>query len=202
MALEKIEITPDGSPPSPRVARFLADVDTRLNELVADGLCDRLPNFAPADYVHVHGILATLARTGVGGERFLEWGSAVGAVAGMATALGFRASGIELDAEMVGISRKLLRAHDLDTEIVEGSFVPDDHEVPDDLDDPDTDTLQPGLAAYDELGRDLDEFAVVYAYPWPDMRDAFLDLFDSYAADGAILIVHEGSDGCRVLRKI
>ncbi len=201
MALEELGVTPDPAPPSARVVRLLADVDARFDGLLAGGLHTRLPNFAPADYGQVHGVLAALARTSVRGERFLEWGSALGAVAGMAAALGFRSCGIELDAEMAETSRELLAAHGLDVEIVQGSFMPEGHEIPADLDDPDTATLRPGVAAYDLLGRDLDEFAVIYAYPWPDMREAFLDMFDTHAADGALLVTFEGRDGCHVHRR-
>jgi hypothetical protein len=202
MALEDVPIAPVATAPEPRLARFLDDVDSRLDALVAEGLHHRLPSFAPADYVQVHGVLAALAVPPLRGERFLEWGSALGAVTGIAASLGFRASGVEIDAEMALISRDLLAAHGLAAEIVEGSFVPDAHEIPAELDDPDTDTLQSGEPAYDELGREIDEFAIVYAYPWPDMRDAFLDLFDAHAASGALLVTFEGRDGVCVRRKL
>jgi len=202
MALEELELEIVATEPSERVARFLAAVDARLEQMERDGLHTRLPSFAPAAHAPVHDVLAALARSTLRGERFLEWGSALGAAAGMAAALGFRASGIEIDHELAAASRELLSAHGLHVDIAEGSFVPEGHEVPADLDDPDTDTLREGLPAYDLLDRDLDEFAIVYAYPWPDMRDAFLDLFDRHASRGALLVTYQSRDGVAVHRKV
>lgn len=202
MALEELHIVAPPTEPSERVARFLAAVDARLEQMARDGLHSRLPSFAPAAHGPVHDVLAALARSSLRGERFLEWGSALGAATGMAAALGFRASGIEIDHELVAASCELLSAHGLDADVVEGSFVPEGHEIPADLDDPDTDTLRDGLPAYDLLDRDLDEFAIVYAYPWPDMREAFLDLFDRHAARGALLVTYQSRDGVAVHRKV
>ena len=75
------------------------------------------------------------------------------------------------------------------------------HDIPPEFDDPDTATLQDGHAAYDALERDIEDFAIVYAYPWPDMEDAFHDLFETHASPGALFVTY-GSDGCRVLRKL
>lgn len=198
--LERLELPTARVPPSDRVRRFLADVDATLDRLVEGGLHERLPSFAPARYGAVHDVLASLARGPLRGEHFLEWGSALGAVTGMAAALGFRASGIEIDGELVRCSRELLARHGLAAEIVEGSFVPEGHEVPDELDDPYSATLLPGEPAYDELCRDLDEFALVYAFPWPDMEAAFLDLFARHAAPGALLLTYQSRDGCTLHR--
>ncbi len=202
MALEDVAITPSDEAPSAALQAFLDDADARLDTLIADGLTTRLPNFAPAEFHVVHATLAVLADGPAGGECFLEWGSALGGITGIAAALGFRASGIEIDDEMVTLSRALLAAHGLRAEIAQGSFVPDEHEIPPEFEDPETATLQTGMAAYDLLERDLDEFAVVYAYPWPDMEDAFLDLFDTYASPGALFVTYHGQDGCRVRKKV
>jgi SAM-dependent methyltransferase len=201
MALETLDLIPSTREPVPHLQRFLDDADQALDTLIADGLHHRLPNFAPADFDVVHATLATLAEGPLAGERFLEWGSAMGGITGIAAALGFRASGIEIDTEMADRSRALLDAHGLRAEIVEGSFVPDDHDVPPEFEDPETATLQTGHAAYDLLERDIEDFSIVYAYPWPDMDDAFRDLFDTYASPGALFVTYHGRDGCRVSRK-
>ena len=201
MSLAPVRLPETAAAPPARVLRFLADVDARLDALVEAGLHERLPHFAPSDYPLVWRTLAAVADSGERRERFLEWGSALGAVAGMASALGFRASGIEIDAELADASRTLLARHGLSVEIVEGSFVPDGHEVPAGLDDPDTDNLAQGRAAYEELGRGLDEFRVVYAYPWPGLADAFFDLFDRHAAPGALLVTYPGRGGILVHRR-
>ena len=201
MALDELDVAHDAAPPAPTLRTFLDDADAALDALIAEGLHLRLPNFAPAEFDVVHATLAALAGGPLRGERFLEWGSALGGITGMAAALGFRASGIEIDAEMAERSRALLATHGLDAEIVTGSFVPDGYDVPPEFDDPDTATLQDGRAAYEALEREIEDFSIVYAYPWPDMEEAFHDLFDRHAAPGALFVTY-GSDGCRVFRKL
>ena len=201
MGLIRIRMEPSQRALSPRAERLIADADRRLDTLVAAGLHERLPHFAPSDYALVHGVLAALAERGYERERFLEWGSALGAIAGLAADLGFSAHGIEIDPELVDVSRHLLADHGLRVEIAEGSFVPDGHEVPGGLGDPDSDNLASGASGYDELQRDLDEFRIVFAYPWPGVEPVFFDLFDECAAPGAVLVTNHGLDGIQVRRK-
>ncbi len=42
-------------------------------------------------------------------------------------------------------------------------------------------------SAYDDLGLDVDEFDVIFAYPWPGEEDVVIDPFDRYAATDASL---------------
>ncbi len=202
MTLARLRVRADASPLPARIARLLADADVRLDALVADGLLTRLPHFAPSDYALVHGVLARIVTHGERGERMLEWGSGLGVIAGMAASLGLRASGIELDGALAEASRALLAAHALDVEIAEGSFLPEDYEAPAHLDESDSHSLaRRGADGYEVLGRDLDEFRIVYAYPWPGVEPVFFHLFDTCAAPGALLVTYHGLDGCQVRRK-
>ena len=120
-------------------------------------------------------------------------------MAGMATSLGFRAAGIEISSVLAAESREALATHGLDVEIAVGSFLPEDYEIPPALDAADSQTIQEGADGYGgTLGRDIDEFDVVFAYPWPGMDEVFCHLFDNYAAPGACLVTYHGLDGCRV----
>jgi len=56
--------------------------------------------------------------------------------------------------------------------------------------------------AYDRLERDLDEFDVVFAYPWPEEEKLYRKLFLRHAAEGAVLVVYGQLDGVRALRKV
>src|SRR6185437_15157250 len=60
--------------------------------------------FVPADYALVLDALLPLRSADI---RFLEWGSATGVVSIMADLLGFDATGIEIDAQLVTTSREL-----------------------------------------------------------------------------------------------
>ena len=59
-----------------------------------------------------------------------------------------------------------------------------------------------GADAYEALQIDLDDFDIIYAYPWPDEDDILGDVFDSYAAEGALLVTYNGIDDVRVRRKV
>jgi len=201
MTLRRVDRVPPPSRPSARVLRLLEDADRRLDALLEDGLRARLPNFAPSDHRLVHDWLADLAAGELRGERFLEWGSALGVVAGMAADLGLRASGIEIEPRFVEASRDLLGSHGLAVEIAQGSFVPEGHDVPPELDDPESHTLLSGCCGYQALERDLDEFRLVFAYPWPGMGGVLFDLFERHAAPGALLLTYHGLDGCQLRRK-
>ncbi len=199
--LIEVDVTPGTELPE-RAAAFLADADRQLDALLAGGLRETLPCFAPSDHALVGRTFAALVDQGLRGEHLLEWGSALGEATGLASLLGFRASGIELEPSLVAASRRLLSDHGIDAEIAEGSFVPDGYEAPSDVGDPDTLNVRDGVAAYDELGRDIDDFAVVFSYPWPGDEELHFDLFAEHAATGALLVTYHGMDGVRVQRRV
>jgi hypothetical protein len=51
------------------------------------------------------------------------------------------------------------------------------------------------------MGLDLDDFDIVFAYPWPDEDRMTADLFYRYAAEDALLITFRGGDDICVRRK-
>ena len=74
-------------------------------------------DFVPSDYAVVHGVLAALSR-----GRFLEWGSGIGIVTGLAELLGFEAHGIELNPALADASRLLLADFGLSATIETGDY--------------------------------------------------------------------------------
>ncbi len=53
----------------------------------------------------------------------------------------------------------------------------------------------------DELGLEPTDFDLIFAYPWPGEEQVIYDLFDRFAAAGAVLITYHGVQGMRVQRK-
>ena len=135
------------------------------------------------------------------GSIMLEWGSGVGAVALLGARLGYDASGIEVDASLVEDALDLSSVHGIDATFVHGSFLPEDAGLdPQDMDEfAWLDTTTP--SAYDELELDIDDFDLVFAYPWPGEQDVMFELFDAYAARGACLLTNHGLEGLRLHRK-
>ncbi|MBW3570595.1 MAG: hypothetical protein KY467_05775 [Gemmatimonadetes bacterium] len=153
--------------------------------------------FVPADYEHV---LQTLLKLRAPGLRFLEWGSATGVITIMADLLGFEAYGIELDAQLVDVARGLAERFDSRARFVAGSFVPAGYRWKSRTGDNRIGTIGYGQSGYPELRHPLEDFDVVFAYPWHGEEEMMLDLMRAYGGSGARLVLHGGAHGARVYR--
>ncbi|MBB4637758.1 class I SAM-dependent methyltransferase [Longimicrobium terrae] len=154
--------------------------------------------FVAADYEQVLRALLPLRAPG---QRFLEWGSATGVITIMADMLGFEAYGIELDASLVETARGLAARHGSKATFVAGSFLPNSYRWrPRGGGDARIGTIGTGDSAYPELGRALDDFDVVYGYPWTGEEPMMQDLMRTFGAQDARLLLHGGSLGLRVFR--
>jgi len=150
--------------------------------------------FVPGDY---GGILQALLEFRAPGLKFLEWGSATGVVVIMADLLGFDAYGIELDAGLVSIARSLAERYESRARFVAGSFLPTGYRWRPKTGDGRLGTIGQGASAYAELGHGLDDFDVVYAYPWSGEEVMMLDLMRSYGSAKARVLLH-GDHGVNV----
>ena len=200
MPLVEFEVG-SGEQPVPREAReFIAEGERRIASLGRV-----LPAFVPSDHAQVYRALRALRDDGaLTGVRMLEWGSGLGIVAGVAAMLGYEAHAIEIEEELVEAGARLAADFGLAVEEAAGTFVPSGSEdlaaasVGDDLE-----WLQPGGAdAYELLGRDLAEFDIVFAYPWPGEEDILLALFERHAGHGAVLLTFHGLEGVRAHRAV
>ena len=152
--------------------------------------------FVPADYDEVEKLLAPIAREGL---RFLEWGSGSGVITIMADLLGFDAFGIELDAGLVDVARDLARRHGSHAHFVAASFLPAGYRYVDPDGGNRTGTLGDGPSGYIAMGRALDEFDVVFGYPWHGEEPVMRDVFRKYGSPDAKLIIFPG--GTRPVRR-
>lgn len=165
----------------------------------------QIEQFVAADYELVYQTLTWLRQQQpLTGNRFLEWGSGFSVVACLATKLGFDSIGIEAEPDLIAGGRQtiddLFDSRDLGPELIEGNFLPEDSE--DLADDPTLPSLgHPVPCAYDMLGLDLDDFAIVYSYPWPGENQFHEDVFDQHAAAGSIHVQFAGPNEMRVWRK-
>lgn len=147
--------------------------------------------FVPADYERVLQALLPLRAPGV---RFLEWGSATGVITIMADLLGFEAYGIELDAGLVETARELAQRHGSAARFAAGSFIPNGYRYRPRHGDGRLGTIGVGESGYRELGHPLDDFDIVYGYPWGGEEPMMLDLMRAYGARDARLMMLGGSE--------
>ena len=180
----------------------------RLDALCADGwaVWERFDRdvrgtafhpFVAADY---EVVLAALLPLRGPGRRFLEWGSATGVITIMADLLGFDACGIELDASLVATARALAARHGSRARFVVGSFLPAGYVWRTRDGDARTGTIGAGPSGYLQLGRALEDFDVVFGYPWGGEAPLMQDLMQRYGRRDALLLLHDASDGIRAYR--
>lgn len=202
MTLRALSLPPESAPLPARVAAVLADGRQRLAAHFAHPDLPPGHGAIPSDHELVVRCLGTLRRQEPGLVRFLEWGSGLGIVAVAAALLGFDAHGIEWDEAMVQEAERLAARHGVRVPFVAGSFVPPGSDRLLDRAELGTRTVLQSDDAYDRLERDLDEFDVVFAYPWPEEEALYRGLFARHAADGAVLVLYGQLDGVRAFRKV
>jgi hypothetical protein len=180
----------------------------RLESLCEEGreMWDRFDNevrskdfhpFVAADYDRVLEALLALRAPGL---RFLEWGSATGVITIMADLLGFEAYGIELDPELVETARGMAARYGSDARFVAGSFIPAGYRYRPTGGDGRLGTIGDGSSAYPELKHPLEDFDLVYAFPWHGEEPMMVDLMRAYGGRGARLLLHGVADGVQVYR--
>lgn len=161
----------------------------------------QIEQFVAADFPLIFQSLAwTLETQPMIGRRFLEWGCGFAIVSALAARLGLDAIGIEAEEDLIAQGRRTIADWDAPCELIHGNFLPPGAESL--ADDPGLPSLGHDVPnAYRRLGLDLDDFAIVYAYPWPGEDDFHEAVFDRFAAPGAMLMLFCGPNDVRLWRK-
>jgi hypothetical protein len=150
--------------------------------------------FVAADYDVVR---RTLLAHRAPGRRFLEWGSATGIVTIMADLIGFDACGIEIDPGLVATAREVAARHHSGARFVAGSFLPTGYRFRTADGDSRTGTIGHAPSGYLELGRALDDFDVVFGYPWGGEEPLMRDLMRRHGHKDALLLLYDASGEMR-----
>lgn len=202
-ALCPVEVRPGTGQPIPAAVRaFLSDAAARIDAFFDRWSHSKSLGFFPSDYDSVYGVLKSLRESNPEGTRLCEWGSGFGVIAGLGTMLGYKSWGIEIDARCVDASRSLLKDHGLHAEILEGSFIPEEYAEQVETNTDGVGTVLSGAGAVDEVDVEIEDFDLIFAFPWPDEQEMYFDLFTRYAAVGAILVTYSALDGLRVQQKM
>lgn len=151
-------------------------------------------SFVAADYERVRDALLALRAPGL---RFLELGSATGVISIMADLLGYDAQGIEIDDSLVKTARALAARYESGARFVTGSFLPTGFRFAGSDGDGRLGTIGESASAYPALGRLLEDYDVVFAYPWPGEEPMIHALMRAYGRAGARLILHR-SEGVEI----
>ena len=162
--------------------------------------------FVPSDYAEIYRCLKMVYDSQLlCGDRFCEWGSGVSVVASLAAMIGFESYGIEYNGDLCTVAEGICEDFDVAVELVNGSFIPDGVE---DLVNKAFATHNGELAlhtdpdhAYEEMGYDINDFDLIFAYPWPNDVELTHEIFDRCAAQGAMLLAYYDADSIALFRK-
>lgn len=155
---------------------------------------DTLPfeGYVSANYLSVYNSLAQL-RGKV--STVLEWGSGLGVVSIMASRMGFDAYGIEAESVLLEYSEEFAERYGPATRFAHGSFIPNDFVWnPGDGEEVNR-TVIDMPAAYEQFDMELDEFDLVYAYPWPEERDLYHNILRDFGRRDVLMLIYDGREG-------
>jgi len=159
--------------------------------------------FVPSDFSLAYRVIEAVVRERQAtGDLFCEWGCGFGVVAALAASLGLNAYGIEVDNGLIREAYRLQDDSGHNARLIEGSILPPRHHS----ESHDLDSLtwlrSDAESAYPELGLDIEDFNIIYAYPWPGEEGVIEDLFWRYATPGALLITYLGAGAIKVQRSV
>jgi hypothetical protein len=203
LALSQLDVQSRADQPLPAaVTAFLSDAGARIDAFFDLWNSSRNLGFFPSDYESVYAVLRAIRESNPEATRLCEWGSGFGVIAGLGATLGYETCGIEIDGRCVSASRALLKDHNLDVAILEGSFVPEEYAEQQEMNSDGMGTILWGPGAIDEVDVEIEDFDIIFAFPWPDEEEMYSDLFARYAAVGAILVTYSALNGIRAQRKV
>jgi hypothetical protein len=203
MPLVRLSLPADLPPAPPEVAEFILDAQSRVESFIDSHLTEPIHSFVPSDFSLVYGVLRHVADARLAaGPAFCEWGSGAGVVTCLAAMVGLDACGIEFENDLVELSTRLAGDYHVKAGFCRGNFVPrGGQKIAEQVGEFEW-LATGGSDPYDQMGRDIDDFDVVFAYPWPGEEQVIERLFDRFASSGALLMTYNGeTEGVRLFRR-
>lgn len=188
------------------VAEFIDDADQRYDAYQGKGLHKRYPRYVPSEPAQVYAALKHVTEQGLPlGESFIEWGSGFGVATGLAALLGYQATGIEIQEDLIEFARDLLEQHGLEADFINCSYVPEglvEYETLGTTDLEFDSYGQDSSPIYEDMELPINEIDLFFVYPWPGEQGMMLKLFDLLAGEGAILVAYFGDREIHLYRKL
>lgn len=202
MTLLQLPLELDETPLPNSVNSFLTEARLRIDRFFLKKTEEPILAFVPSDYAAVYRALQHIQnRHLAAGTTFCEWGSGFGVIAGLAAMLEFDACGIEIEDELHQAAMQLAADFEVPVDFAQGTFIPEGGDCYTDELDNLSWLRMAGGDAYQELGLELDDFDIVFVYPWPGEERFVEELFDHFASVGALLLTYHGVEELRLHRK-
>ena len=212
MAIEEIQVAEPEASVSNKVAQLIDACSRGWERFFADNDDHQAPRFVPSVPERVFAALEEVTNRNLPPNRvFCEWGSGFGTATCMASLLGYEAYGIEIEEELVRLSRAMARRLRIPVEFICTSMFPEGYDSylgvggaelvrPESCSDHDDEPRSP--LRYNGMDIDVAEIGLFFAYPWPEERELIQELFDAVAAEGAILVAYHTDKEVCVFRKV
>lgn len=189
-------------------AELSADVESLIDEaytrIESFMLADQkvIENFVNCDFHLLAQSIDWIAGQNLmAGNRVCELGSGFG-VAAMLGAMAFGESiGIEIEPPLVEQARLLAESRGIHAQFFCGSFVPRGVEAIEQIAADQENVTTDSDDVFDEIGLELSDFDLFFAFPWPGEQCFFEQVVESCGSDGALLLTYRGRDGMQLQRK-
>jgi len=130
MALEAIAMEGPEARVSDTVARLIETCSRGWERFFADHDDDQAPRFVPSVPERVFAVLEEVTTRNLSPTRvFCEWGSGFGTATCLAALLGYEAYGLEIDEELVRLSRAIARRLGIPVKILCTSLCPEGYDA-------------------------------------------------------------------------
>ena len=203
MPIEEIDLKIEGKKLPEKVKNYLRDANKRIDELFETERNRKIPQFIPCnDELLYHWLAAIKTSELCLGKVYCEWGSGYGVGACLASLLGYKSYGIEIERTLIEASRKLAEDSNIAVTIIERDYMPEGFECyegsggaelikPENYTYGERNEFRP---RYEGMDADLDEVDIFFIYPWPGEQEFVLEFFQAVAADGALCLIYLGDD--------
>ncbi|MAI69683.1 MAG: hypothetical protein CMM01_02055 [Rhodopirellula sp.] len=203
MTLQTIDI-PDSINRLPYSAGAEHLIDTANDAIEAFMLADQtvIENFVTCDFHLLDQAITWIEQSHLlAGNRFCEFGAGFGVGAMLAGLRGMESMGIEIESRLVEQANQVADGLGNPAEFYCGSFVPRGVEGLTEIGAEVENVSIEEDDIYELIGRELNEFDLFFAFPWPGEHGFFEAVFDACAANGALLLTYRGREGMNLLTK-
>ncbi|MCP4885868.1 MAG: hypothetical protein GY904_04560 [Planctomycetaceae bacterium] len=201
MTLQTIDI-PDSINRLPYAKGAEHLIDTANDAIEAFMLADQtvIENFVTCDFHLLDQAITWIEQSHLlAGNRFCEFGAGFGVGAMLAALRGMESVGIEIEPRLVEQANQVAAGLGNAADFYCGSFVPRGveglAEIAAEVENVSTEEDD----IYESIGRELNEFDLFFAFPWPGEHGFFEAVFEACAAKGALLLTYRGREGMNLV---
>ena len=211
MTLEYVEIELDSRPLPAEIRDLLQRAEIRIEDYFKHQPRKRVPRFIASDFEAAYRMLQGIHDQKLApGTAFCEWGSGFGIITIIAAMVGFDACGIEIEEQLVKESMALATDVKVDAKFICDSYIPAGFEYyTDEIGN--TSALTRSIVLPSDWLRgtkmfendiEIEDFDTIFTFPWPGEAELVDNLFELQAAEGALFMTYDETDGMHIQRKV